>query len=79
MIRFFCDLCGREANKPTSQPVFKAHVVPQPKPGASVVPNQVGVRIIRSVRGTWNGGVICNCCLAKSLQSVIDQLLKETK
>lgn len=78
-VRFFCDLCTCEVKGKTrsSQPVVEALLVP--KPGMLGEIKKVGVRIIRSINGTWNGGVICGKCMAAALRRVADELESEQK
>ena len=53
MIRYFCDLCGRELphnrNYAVVRPVYAY--------------KNVRVELTSSVNGLWNGGQLCECCL----------------
>lgn len=75
MIRYICDVCHKEKKDTVNvQPVFETSLIGKAIPGVVAIPEKVRIRIMRSVRGTWNGGVLCDKCLVKALQSVINQL-----
>jgi len=53
MIRYFCDICRAEIEKPERQ-IEGAH-------------GRLKLRVIRALDGTWNGGQVCRDCVVNAV------------
>lgn len=74
-IKRFCDICGLEAGERSMQEEFqtKIHYSNDDSSGMEIV----GIKLTRSLNGAWNGGDICNNCLAKALEACAAVLCDE--
>lgn len=75
-IRFFCDVCTEEVQEPAAQREFRTTVKVRPRVPGHTDTREVGVQLIRSIDGVWNAGHICNRCLRKALEQVIEELVE---
>lgn len=75
--RYFCDICTKEVQDPTAQREFRTTVTLRKPPKDHTSDRQVGLKILRSIDGAWNAGHICNNCLGKALEQVLENLRGE--
>lgn len=69
--RHYCDICDDEVESVELRRKFDTFLTVLGNGSA------VGIEISRSVDGAWNGGHICNECLANALTKVQHQLYDE--
>lgn len=78
-VRYYCDVCNGDVEDPDPQRQFFVDLRRTPTPADFFDKKQptierVGIRLLRSIDGIWNGGHICDTCLSRALATIVQLL-----